>query len=102
VTRTWCATAGFRADGDKELASNVDSSRCLGGATLKSLKDMATDTSIRRRNKRLLNLHRTSGAWAVSQEPSSATETIELAAELTAAWLANPNTRASSEDVPAS
>jgi predicted transcriptional regulator len=35
------------------------------------------------------------------QEQSQASYTIELAAELTAAWLANPNTRASSEDVPA-
>jgi predicted transcriptional regulator len=37
----------------------------------------------------------------VSQQPSLAPETIERAAELTAAWLANPNTRASAEDVPA-
>jgi predicted transcriptional regulator len=37
----------------------------------------------------------------VSQDQSQASDTIELAAELTAAWLANPNTRASSEDVPA-
>jgi predicted transcriptional regulator len=37
----------------------------------------------------------------VSQEQSQASDTIELAAELTAAWLANPNTRTSSEDVPA-
>jgi predicted transcriptional regulator len=36
----------------------------------------------------------------VSQEQLQATDTIELAAELTAAWLSNPNTRASSEDVP--
>ena len=27
--------------------------------------------------------------------------TVELAAELTAAWLANPNTRTSADDVPA-
>lgn len=29
------------------------------------------------------------------------TNTVELAAELTAAWLANPNTRTSADDVPA-
>ncbi|RYE92925.1 MAG: transcriptional regulator, partial [Oxalobacteraceae bacterium] len=27
--------------------------------------------------------------------------TVELAAELTAAWLANPNTRTAADDVPA-
>ena len=37
----------------------------------------------------------------MSQEQPQAAETIELAAELTAAWLSNHNTRASSEDVPA-
>jgi predicted transcriptional regulator len=37
----------------------------------------------------------------VSQEQSQATDTIELAAELTAAWLSNPNTRVTPDDVPA-
>ena len=32
---------------------------------------------------------------------TEAINTVELAAELTAAWLANPNTRTSAEDVPA-
>lgn len=34
-------------------------------------------------------------------EDSIDTNTVELATELTIAWLSNPNTRASSEDVPA-
>ena len=65
------------------------------------MADMATDTSVRRRDKRLFVFPDHQEHGAVSQESSSATETIELAAELTAAWLANPNTRVSSEDVPA-
>lgn len=38
---------------------------------------------------------------AVDQNNSNTLSPIELAAELTAAWLTNPNTRASAEDVPA-
>jgi predicted transcriptional regulator len=34
-------------------------------------------------------------------EDTAATDPVELATELTIAWLANPNTNASSEDVPA-
>jgi len=34
-------------------------------------------------------------------EESIDTNAVELATELTIAWLSNPNTRASSEDVPA-
>lgn len=34
-------------------------------------------------------------------EDSAGTDVVELATELTIAWLSNPNTRASSEDVPA-
>jgi predicted transcriptional regulator len=37
----------------------------------------------------------------MSQEQSPAADTIELAAELTAAWLSNPNTRVTPDDVPA-
>ncbi|QGN54238.1 hypothetical protein GKE62_06420 [Novosphingobium sp. Gsoil 351] len=34
-------------------------------------------------------------------EDTASTDSVELATELTIAWLANPNTKASSEDVPA-
>ena len=37
----------------------------------------------------------------MSQDQLQASETIELAAELTSAWLSNPNTRVSPDDVPA-
>lgn len=37
----------------------------------------------------------------MTEEQGSTISTVELAAELTAAWLSNPNTRISADDVPA-
>lgn len=54
-----------------------------------------TNTAIRLQNCRSIR------GYILWAEDSDSTDFVELATELTIAWLANPNTNASAEDVPA-